>query len=128
MSADPCEVVVPGAVTGNREEAQVLVGQKELHLLVEVWLVVGQVVFLDKGEVVVLDMRDRFLSWTRQGTSCQKWRRLNREVQVGSYQGRGLYFPAKLQNNWGAFGDICQLSGTWMAPNSILIETNYHIF
>ena len=111
MSADPCEVVVPGAVTGNREEAQVLVGQKELHLLVEVWLVVGQVVFLDKGEVVVLDMGDRFLLWTRQGTSCQKWRRLNKGT------GRLL-----------SFGDICQLSGTWMAPNSILIETNYHIF
>ena len=38
--------------------------------------------------------------------------------------GRGLYIPAKLQNHWSAFGDICQLSGTWMAPNSKLIEKN----
>ena len=35
---------------------------------------------------------------------------------------RGLYFPGKLQNHWTAFGNICQLSGTWVAPKSIFID------
>ena len=52
ISADPCEVVVPGAVGGNHEEAVVLVGEQQLHLLVEVRDAVGQVLVLDiKGKL-----------------------------------------------------------------------------
>ena len=32
------------------------------------------------------------------------------------------HLPEKLQNHRSAFGYICQLSGTWMALNSILID------
>ena len=63
IGADPCEVVVPGAVGGNHEEAVVLVGEQQLHLLVEVRLVVGQVLVLDMGGInsmPELQLWDRF--------------------------------------------------------------------
>ena len=53
---------------------------------------------------------------------------INREAEKFPSPARGLYFPEELLNHWSAFGDICQLSGTWMAPNSIFIEKNHQIF